>query len=148
MEEVDGASEIAMLNRLLVLEREKRIRAERLVEAERQLLLQLKMSTTCSEVEEGGADLILPNPSRSSSCASLRFPRNFSQDFTSSVMNQLSGELREVLGSGKRCRPREYPGKRARLRLLTVMWFHGLQTCTFMDLYSFLLVMRTRRMHT
>ena len=103
MEEVDGTSEMAMLSRLLVLERERRIRAERLVEAERQLLLQLKMSATCSEVEEGGADQILPSPSRSSSCASIRFPRNFSQDFSSSVMNQLSGELREVLGSGKQC---------------------------------------------
>ena len=109
MEAVDGASEVAMLNRLLVLEREKRIRAERLLEAERQLLLELKASATCCEVEEGGADGIVACPSRRSSCASIRFPRNFSQDFTSSVMNQLSGELREVLGSGE-----EY-GKRSRL---------------------------------
>ena len=101
MEAVDGASEVAMLNRLLVLEREKRIRAERLLEAERQLLLELKASATCCEAEEGGAGGIVACPSRRSSCASIRFPRNFSQDFTSSVMNQLSGELREVLGSGE-----------------------------------------------
>ena len=103
MEEVDGTNEVAVLNRLLVLEREKRIRAERLVEAERQLLLQLRMSATCPEVEEGGADRVLRGSSRSSSCGSIRIPRNFSQDFTSSVMNHLSGELKEVLGSGKPC---------------------------------------------
>ena len=132
MEEADGASEVAMLNRLLVLERERRIRAERLVEAERQLLLQLKMSPTCSQVEEGGADRLLPAPSRNSSCASIQFPRNFSQDFTSSVMNQLSGELREVLGTGE---PLGWQ-QATRLRRFTLVRFHGPQTCTFKDFHD------------
>lgn len=103
MEETDGSREAAMLSRLLVLEREKRIRAERLVEAERQMLLQMKMSRTCTEEKEGGAARIPKSLSRSSSTASIQFPRTFSQDFSSSILGQLSGELKEVLGSGERC---------------------------------------------
>ena len=107
-EDTDLRSTNMATQRLLSLEREKRIAAERLVEKERQALLQLRNLLSCKGIEINNKYQKEDNPTtessskeplqRSVSNTSVGFmTRAFSQEFSSSVFNDLPGELQQSL---------------------------------------------------
>ena len=92
------------LQKILRLEREKRIAAELLVEKERQALLQLKYLLLKRKSNEEPEDKVedsyaskgpLRRTVSNSSVSTL--PRAFSQEFTASVLGELPGDVQQSL---------------------------------------------------
>ena len=127
-DDTDLRSTSMATQRLLSLEREKRIAAERLVEKERQALLQLRNLLSCKGIEINNKyQKEEDNPTtensskeplqRSVSNTSAGFiTRAFSQEFSSSVFNDLPGELQQSLALN-------HIGKYVCVCVLITMWF-------------------------
>lgn len=106
-----GRTEVATLSRLLALEREKRIGAERLVEAERQALLQLskllvaRPSTGRGNVASAARTFSTPNSlslTQQQPCTATALSSSADgDDLFASVFSQLPAEAQGILSSPK-----------------------------------------------
>ena len=106
-----GRTEVATLSRLLALEREKRIGAERLVEAERQALLQLskllvaRPSTGRRNVASAARTFSTPSSlslTQQQPCTATALSSSADgDDLFASVFSQLPAEAQGILSSSK-----------------------------------------------
>lgn len=106
-----GRTEVATLSRLLALEREKRIGAERLVEAERQALLQLskllvaRPSTGRGNVASAARTFSTPSSlllTQQQPCTATALSSSADgDDLFASVFSQLPAEAQGILSSPK-----------------------------------------------